>query len=99
MTLVWQGLTERPKATSGHQQNSTNNILLQDKEKMLLITTVKQLYSSFIYPMRSLSRRCQKHVSFYVTLKLGDQKHKADKMSLITALRLGGVHKDILLIL
>jgi len=32
---------------------------------MLLITTVEQLYSSFIqYPMRSLKRRCQKHASF-----------------------------------
>jgi hypothetical protein len=58
---------------------------------MLLITTGKQLYSSFIYPMRSLNRRSQRHASL---MSLGDQKHKADKMSLITALRLEGLHKD-----
>jgi hypothetical protein len=61
---VWQ--------TSEHQQNSINNILLQEiRKKMLLITSVKQLYSSgqagftkCIYPTRSLNRRCQKHASF-----------------------------------
>jgi hypothetical protein len=87
-------LTERRKATSGHQQNTINNILLQDRrEKMLLITTVKQLYSSFIYPMRS-STDAARNMPHLCHLKLGDQKHKADKTSLIKALPLEGLHKD-----
>jgi hypothetical protein len=95
MTLVWQGLTERRKATSGHHKQ----YFTARQGKNAPDHYCENSFTAPLYILCDPSTDAARNMLHLCHLKLGHQKHKADKMSLITALRLGGVHKDILLIL